>query len=106
MGLSFRGLTHLQAIREAIAGEAVRAAVEINDKLCEQLKAQASGADIHHADFLTLLPETCDKWHKCTRRRFCSHRRAGYECGCISPKGSATKLACFLGGWDFVAVRR
>jgi predicted RNA methylase len=48
----------LQAIREATAGEAVRTAVEINGKLCEQLKAQESGADVHQADFLTLSPET------------------------------------------------
>ncbi len=54
----------LQAIREATAGEAVRTAVEINGKLCEQLKAQELGADIHHADFLTLNPDTFGRFDR------------------------------------------
>ena len=54
----------LQAIREATAGEAIRTAVEINGKLCEQLKGQESGADIHQADFLTLNPDTFGRFDR------------------------------------------
>lgn len=54
----------LQAIRVATAGEAVRTAVEINGKLCEHLKVQESGADIHQADFLTLSPETFGRFDR------------------------------------------
>ncbi len=54
----------LQAIREATAGEAVRTAIEINTKLCEQLKTQEPGADIHQADFLALTPETFGRFDR------------------------------------------